>query len=69
MLGLKMAKPGDLDVATLTSPPFEPYTPPLSDLRVQQLRPYFRDRTFTDTDFGYAVCEGVVHRGQTPRLV
>ncbi|KAG2502171.1 hypothetical protein HYH03_000658 [Edaphochlamys debaryana] len=53
LLGLKLAKPEDLDPSTLVNPPFAAYTPPLSDLSVQKLRPYFLGRTYTDTDVGY----------------
>jgi hypothetical protein len=61
LLGLKLAQPADLDPATLESPPFPAYTVPLSSgLTVQQLRPYFVGRTFTDTDVGYAVSGGCV---------
>ncbi len=55
LLGLQLAKASDFDPARLDNPPYQPYTVPFSDLRVQQLRPYFQDRTFTDTDVGYLV--------------
>eukprot|EP00198_Chlamydomonas_reinhardtii_P011934 XP_001701271.1 predicted protein [Chlamydomonas reinhardtii] len=53
LLGLQLAKPEDLDPDTLRNPPFPRYTPALSELSVQQLRPYFLNRTYTDTDVSY----------------
>lgn len=52
LLGLKLSRPEDLDPDTLRDPPFPRYTPLGSTLSVQQLRPYFLNRTYTDTDVG-----------------
>ncbi|PNW83836.1 hypothetical protein CHLRE_04g217939v5 [Chlamydomonas reinhardtii] len=61
LLGLQLAKPEDLDPDTLRSPPFPRYTPALSELSVQQLRPYFLNRTYTDTDVGYLAFFSAMH--------
>lgn len=57
LLGLKLSRTEDLDPETLKSPPYTAYTVPFSSLRVQKLRPYFFNRTFTDTDVGYGVSD------------
>ncbi|KAG2433974.1 hypothetical protein HYH02_012436 [Chlamydomonas schloesseri] len=61
LLGLKLARPEDLDPDTLRNPPFPRYTPLLSELSVQQLRPYFSNRTYTDTDVGYLAFFAAMH--------
>ncbi|GLC45607.1 hypothetical protein PLESTB_001785000 [Pleodorina starrii] len=61
LLGLKLAKPEDLDPETLRDPPFPRYRVPGSQLEVQQLRPYFLNRTFTDTDVGYLAFFAAMH--------
>ncbi|PNW83842.1 hypothetical protein CHLRE_04g217945v5 [Chlamydomonas reinhardtii] len=61
LLGLQLAKPEDLDPDTLRNPPFPRYTPALSELSVQQLRPYFLNRTYTDTDVGYLAFFSAMH--------
>ncbi|KAL6753035.1 delta-9 desaturase-like protein [Haematococcus lacustris] len=53
LLGLRTVRAEDFDPTSLDTPPYPPYTVPLSSLRVQRLRPYLLNRTFTDTDAGY----------------
>ncbi|GIL74570.1 hypothetical protein Vretimale_2252 [Volvox reticuliferus] len=61
LLGLKLSKPEDLDPETLRDPPFAGYQVPGSDLLVQKLRPYFFNRTYTDTDVGYLAFFASMH--------
>lgn len=61
LLGLKLSRPEDLDPDTLRDPPFSRYTPLGSTLSVQQLRPYFLNRTYTDTDVGYLAFFAAMH--------
>jgi hypothetical protein len=42
LLGLKVSDVEEVTPEALANPPFEAYTPILSELVVQQKRPYFR---------------------------
>lgn len=52
--GIQASPLRDIPPEVLASPPYAAYTAPLSTLVVQQKRPYFLGREWTDGDLGYA---------------
>jgi stearoyl-CoA desaturase (delta-9 desaturase) len=61
LTGIKVSPVQDITSEELAASPFPVYKPLASTLRVQQKRPYFLGRQWTDTDVGYLSFFAAMH--------
>ncbi|KIZ04879.1 hypothetical protein MNEG_3079 [Monoraphidium neglectum] len=60
LLGIETSPKQDVTPEELANSPYTSYTPPLSNLTVQQKRPYWRERSWTETDVARLVFYGAM---------
>ncbi|KAF6257723.1 delta-9 desaturase-like protein [Scenedesmus sp. NREL 46B-D3] len=61
LAGIQVSPLQDITPEQLAAAPFARYTPPLCNIQVQQKRPYWHGRTWTDTDVGYLSFFAAMH--------